>query len=470
MTGTLVPQSPERVDTRRLGAAGGAEAAAAPRQPRPSLAPTWRLVVLVALVGVGHFLVTTLTQSAVAGWLLLALDAACVGLAAWDASRLAAPARVRGSRAMPRLWSLAVAETMAVTITNRSRRSVRGRLYLPLPTPLETPVDQAAVSIPAGSTATARFGVTGRRRGRHHVDPLLLVVQSPLGLMRRRYAVCDPDVVSVYPNLYEARRLELAVRQRRDDVGMRRAKMLGIGTDFESLREYRPDDDFRMIDWHATARKQTPVARQYRIERNQSVVFLVDTGRLMAAPVGEIRRLDAALNAATAMAFACGRLDDRVGLVAFDESVHTRIPPARTKTDLILAAMCTMEPHRVESDYATAFRVAGGMKRSLIVLFTDLLEASASRRLLDAVPFLARHHLVVVASVLDPDFSAAIEAEPTSTAAAFEQSVALELESGRRLVVASLRRLGIEVVEAPLGRFSASLVDSYLRIKAHARI
>lgn len=110
------------------------------------------------------------------------------------------------------------------------------------------------------------------------------------------------------------------------------------------------------------------------------------------------------------------------------------------------------------------------MKRSLIVLFTDLLDAPASRRLLEAVPTLARHHLVVVASVLDPDFGAVLGDDPTTTAAAFEQSVALDLEAGHRFVVASLRRLGVEVVEAPLGRFSASLVDAYLRLKAHARL
>lgn len=470
MAGTIIPQSPGQVDLRRLGAHPEAGAGAGPRQPHPALAPTWRLAVLVAVVGLGHFVVTTLTHSPAAGWILLGLDAACVVVAVLDVRRLPQPGELVGTRRMPKLWSLGRSETMTVSVTNTSGRGVKGRLYLPLPAPLVTAVDSAAVSIAPGAFASAAFEVTGTRRGRHDVEPLMLDVASPLGFMRRRYAVCPTERVSVYPDLLEARRLELGVRQRRDDVGMRRAKMLGIGTDFESLREYRPDDDFRMIDWHATARKQTPVARQYRIERNQSVVFLVDTGRLMAAPVGPIRRLDAALNAATAMAFACGRLDDRVGLVAFDDRVHTRMPPARNKTDLILAAMCTMEPRRVEPDYALAFRVAGGMKRSLIVLFTDLLEPSASTRLLDAVPTLARHHLVVVASVLDPDVDAAIYDEPASVAAAFEQSVALGLESGRRLAVAGLRRLGVEVVEAPLERFSASLVDRYLRLKAHARL
>lgn len=425
---------------------------------------------LVAVVGAGHFAVTAITHSPAAGWILLGLDAACLAGAVVDARRLPLPVQLTGVRRTPKLWSLRVTETMVVSVTNSSRRPVSGRLYLPLPAPLVTKADSVGITIEPGAYTSATFEVTATRRGRHDVEPLLLDVTSPLGLMRRRYAVCPAERVSVYPDLHEARRLELGVRQRRDEVGMRRATVLGIGTDFESLREYRPDDDFRLIDWHATARKQTPVARQYRIERNQSVVFVVDTGRLMAAPVGLIRRLDAALNAATAMAFACGRLDDRVGLVAFDERVHTRMPPARNKADLILAAMCTMEPRRVESDYALAFRVAGGMKRSLIVLFTDLLDASASRRLLEAVPTLARHHLVVVASVLDPDFDAVLGDDPTTTAAAFEQSVALDLEAGHRFVVASLRRLGVEVVEAPLGRFSASLVDAYLRLKAHARL
>lgn len=467
---SLAPQSASRVDRRKLALGAPAAVDDRVRQPRPSLAPTWRLAVLLGVVGAAHFVMTTITHSAVAGWLLLGLDAACLGIAAWDVSRLPPPSKLGGTRRSPKLWSLRVPEQLTVTVTNTSRRTVRGRLVLPLPAPLVTGVDTVRLRVPKRSYASATFEVTGIRRGRHSVEPLELDVASPLGLMRRRYGLCRHDVISVYPNLYEARRLEVSVKRRRDDVGLRRAHMLGIGTDFESLREYRPDDDFRMIDWHATARKGVLIARSYRIERNQNVVFVVDTGRLMAAPVGPIRRLDAALNAATAMAFACGQFDDRVGLVAFDSKLHTRIDPARNKTDVILAAMCSMEPRRVESDYALAFRIAGGAKRGLIVLFTDLLEESASRRLLEAMPTLARRHFVVVASVLDPDFTDTIEQPPQSTMAAFRQAVAIDLVRRRREVVGNLRRLGVDVVEAPPQEFSASLVDAYLRIKSRAKV
>ena len=442
--------------------------------PGARFAPTGRLALVLAALAVANVALVLPGEA----FLLVAADAVVLAFALVDARALPAPADVAATRTRPRLLSLRVPSRVDVTVTNAGRHRVRGRLRIPLPGPLVAESDTLPLVVaPLRGETTVTFTVTGRRRGRHTCPPLVLEADGPLGLVRRRYPVAGEDEVAVYPNLKDAKRWEIASRRhRREEAGLRVTRMLGLGTDFESLRDYRPDDDFRQIDWHATARRGIPVARQYRIERNQSVLFLVDAGRLMAAPLGDEgllgapSRLDVALNAATAMAYVCGALEDRVGLVVFDEEVRWCLPPARAQTDVVLAAMCTTQPRRVESDYALAFRIAGGVKRSLVVLFTDLLEGAAARPLLDATPSLTRRHLVVAASVLDPDVEAAVGEPPRDTAGAFRQAVAVETVRARSAVVAQLHRRGVEVVEAPRARFPPALVDTNLRLKMPGRL
>lgn len=475
-------------------------------QPRPRWLPTWRLALLLAALGVANLVITSVSSLPRAGWILLAADVVALTFAVADATALPSARQVWGRRIRPQILSLRVVETVTIVIENESRRRVRGRLRFPLPDALVTPEDTVDVRIPRRGYAAFGFRVVGLRRGRHRCLPLELRVRSPAGLLVRRYAIAPEEMVPVYPNVKEARRIDLAVRRRRnDDVGLRRTRLLGIGTDFDSLRDYRPDDDFRLIDWHATARRGSPVARQYRIERNQNVLFLVDSGRLMASPIttppladigpgddpdiadevserlradrsafgrvtAPVRRLDVALNAATAMAYVCSSLDDRVGMVAFDSTMRVEIAPGRRSRDAILAAMCTLEPRRVESDYALAFRIAGSMRRALVVVFTDLLEDAAAGPLLAAVPALSRHHLVLVASVVDPDIEEVATRPPANADDAYRQAVALDLIHRHGLAVHRLRSLGVGVVEAPPRRFSPSLVDAYLRLKAQARL
>ncbi|MCC7077789.1 MAG: DUF58 domain-containing protein, partial [Acidimicrobiia bacterium] len=451
-----------------------------PPPPRPRWLPTWRLAVVLAALGVAHLVIVSVVRVTASGWLLLAADAVVVTFAIADSATLPPSRLVWGRRLRPQLLSLRVVETVAIRIENESRRRLRGALRFALPDALVTPKDTVDVTVPKRGHTTVRFRVVGLRRGRHECLPLELRVPSAARLLVRRYAITTRDVVPVYPNVKEAQRIDLALRRRRnDDAGLRHTRLLGIGTDFDSLRDYRPDDDFRLIDWHATARRGSPVSRQYRIERNQNVLFLVDAGRLMAAPIttppladigpgddpdiadevsahlredrlafgrvtAPVRRLDVALNAATAMAYVCSSLDDRVGMVAFDSDMQVEIPPGRRSRDALLAAMCSLEPRRVESDYALAFRVAGGMRRALVVVFTDLLEDAAAGPILSAVPALARHHLVLVASVIDPDIEAAATHGPRSGEAAYRQAVALDLVQRHEIAVRRLRALGVD--------------------------
>lgn len=313
-----------------------------------------------------------------------------------------------------------------------------------------------------------------RRRGRHRLGPPVARVVGPLGLGRWDHRGADETEVVVYPDLPGARRLALAVRQGRfGGEGRRRRGPLGLGTDFESVRDYTPDDDIRQVNWRVTARVARPMSNQYRVDQDRDIVCVVDAGRLMAAPLPGPEpqtRLDAALDAVTAVALVADELGDRCGAVAFDASIRRRISPRRRAGHSVVEALFDLEPTGVDSDYELAFRTVGRAKRSLVLVLTDLLEEGAARPLLDAIPVLARRHAVVVATVADPDLAATVGTAPANPLDAYAASVAVEVLDGRAEVVHKLVKAGAEVVEAPPDQLAAACVAAYLRLKSRARV
>jgi uncharacterized protein (DUF58 family) len=313
--------------------------------------------------------------------------------------------------------------------------------------------------------------LTPLRRGRHTLGAVAARTQGPLGLGRWHHPGEGEDEVLVYPDLPSARRMALAVRQGRfREQGRLTRGPLGLGTDFESIRDYVPDDDIRQVNWRATERMQRPMSNQYRVEQDREVTLLIDSGRLMAAPLGDRTRLDAAIDAAVTVALVADAVGDRCGTVAFDDTIRRRLSPRRGGADAVVHALFDLEPRAVDADYELAFQTVEGAKRSLIVVFCDLLEESAARPLVDAVPVLARRHSVLVASVRDPDLDAQLETEPAVPPDVYGQAMALDVLAARARVAHGLERAGARVLEAPAGSLPAACVRAYLQAKARARL
>lgn len=321
---------------------------------------------------------------------------------------------------------------------------------------------------PAEGQGGLSGSIIARRRGRHTLPAPAVRVTGPLGLASWTHRVGEDADVLVYPDLPGARRLAVRVRQGRfGQEGLRRGP-LGLGTEFESVRDYLPDDDVRQVNWRATARLGRPMSNQYRVERDRDVVLVIDAGRLMAAPLRHGTRLDAALDAAVAVAAVAEELGDRCGAIAFAGEVTRVLSPRRRATDAVVRALFDLEPTSVDSDYAAAFLRVGDSKRAFALVLTDLLEERAVRPLLDALPMLARRHAVTVASAADPDLAEILAAEPRKPLDVYRASVALDVVAARRRVESLLRHAGADVLEAPESALPAACVRAYLRAKARA--
>jgi uncharacterized protein (DUF58 family) len=307
------------------------------------------------------------------------------------------------------------------------------------------------------------------------VGPITLRVPGPWKLAARQSDVELPGVVRVYPAFASRREAELRIeRARLLEVGLRSARGRGGGTDFESLREYQPDDDYRRIDWAATARAGKPITRLYRAERNQTVIILVDVGRLMAGKVAGVPRLEHAIDAAMALTTVATRLGDRTGLVAFDRVVRAVVPPSARggQVAAITEGLHDLHPVLAESDYRGAFAntLARFRRRALLVVLTDLAEEAAAESLLPALPLVARDHLVVVAAVRDPVVVTWSTRPPTTAGEAYRQAAALDALASRARLRRKLAALGATVVDERPGRLAGTLADVYLDVKATGRL
>lgn len=308
------------------------------------------------------------------------------------------------------------------------------------------------------------------RRGRLEVPAPHLRVAGPLGLAGWGGSAGPAVELDVYPDLPGARRLARAARGGRLHAESRRRGPLGLGTEFESVREYHDDDDVRHVNWRATQRLGRPMTNQFRVERDRDVVCLVDCGRLLAAPVGSATRLDVCVDVALAVAAAADELGDRAGLIAFDDDLRRVVPPRRRGARDLLVALHDLEPRPVESDYRRAFAEVGGAKRAFVLILTDLVEPAAAQPLAQALPLLVRRHAVAVGSVADPDLAAILTTAPVTPAEAFRQVVAADVDRERAEVAARLRGAGAQVVEATADTFAAACVRAYLVAKSRARL
>jgi uncharacterized protein (DUF58 family) len=430
--------------------------------------PTRRL----ALVAVLASIVVIALDS---GWGFLAVEAALVVAALIDWALASRPAAIEIIRDLPEVLVLNATGTITWTVTNTTGRRQRLAFADELAPSLGAGTRRARVTVPARGLAEVRTELRPTRRGRFEIAGLTVRIDGPLGLASRQSTRRLVSVLRVYPPFKSRDEAELRINRARIlEVGLRSAQGRGGGTEFDQLREYSVDDEFRRIDWSATARAGKAIVRTYRAERNQTVISLLDNGRVMAGRVDGVPRVEHAMDAVMMLTAVATRLGDRAGMVVFDREVRSVVPPAHSREQLgrVTEAMYRLEPELAESDYLGAFAttLARFRRRAMLVLFTDLVEQAVGETLVPAMPLISRNHLVVVAAVQDPDVVRWAMSTPTDGSGAYRKAAAVQALEERRRTTARLRGLGATVVDAPPGRLAPLLADAYLKVKATGRL
>lgn len=402
-------------------------------------------------------------------WELLGAAAGAVLFLGVAADALAGPASsdVRVRRILPDHLSLRTPGEITYEIENVSGRTLRVGI-LETPTPhIQWAIDELLDTVDARERRVAIRSVLPRQRGRAHLSSLYVWYENSLGLLRRRLVIAADSEIRVFPDLSAVERYgALHVRNRLVEAGLRRMRLRGNGTQFESLREWTAGDSFRSIDWKATARRGRTIVAQYEVERAQRLMIVLDAGRLMTARAGQQRKFDYAVTAALSLATIAGLASDAVGLVAFAQDIILAEAPRAALAGLA-ERVADLEPRFEESDYAAAFAYlrAHLHKRTLVVLFTDMIDPAAQSSVLAEMGSMARHHAILCVFMNDAAIEARLSREPLTSQDVYETSVALTLRAERSAARAELERLGVHAIDVPAERLTTTLIDEYLRVK-----
>jgi uncharacterized protein (DUF58 family) len=404
-----------------------------------------------------------------------------------------------------RTWSNAPAldsrTEIELTIENMGRTIVDCRLVDDLPAALTgvqaEPPTHRLTAFPR-VPAKLRYTVMPEQRGDTETGWLYVRYRSPLGLTERWAKARLVQQVRVYPALRtgEEQQIFLA-RSRQIDLQLRQARQRGLGRDFESLREYREGDDLRDICWTATARRGTPITRQYQIERSQAVWIVLDCGRLMRSRVtptqvqarnltgiSGVAATPAAGNAHSKLDFACTTAvalaqlalfsGDRVGLLAYGQGIQQRLLPGRGATHLrqMIEALAVVRAEEGEADHLRATAILNRLqpRRSLILWITDLAETAMRPEVIDGAMQLLRRHVLLFVAMAQPEIDLIAQARPANLAQMFRAAAAQEMAGRRELLLARLHEQGALTLDIHPEFLTSSVLNHYLTVKERAMV
>ncbi len=357
-----------------------------------------------------------------------------------------------------------------VVLRNAGRVSIRATATDDVPVELRNEPAVVSMGARAGLEGRARYEFLPHQRGDMHVGRLFLKYQSPLELAERWSAADLATTVRVYPNLEQAKRQTIYLtRARQIELEKRLLRQRGMGREFESLREYREGDEFRDICWTASSRRGKLVTKLHQMERSQAVWLVIDCGRLTRARIGELSKLDYAVDAALCLAQLAMYSGDKVGLLAYGRQIKSRVGVGRGPAHMraLLEQLAVMQEEVSEADHLRAAGAVLGLqkRRGLVIWLTDLTETAMTPEVIEAASQMLSRHLLLFAVIAQPDLTAMAMRRPKSSDEMFESMAALDMVQRRELLLARLRERGALAMEITPHALSTALLNHYLMIK-----
>lgn len=423
------------------------------------------------LVAIGLIPLTLSWEHPWLRWVTLAYDSALLLLAIVDARRSRLPTGVRIQREFNGRFAVGAETEVHIKIQNNTPRAIALMVKDEYPPQMKISGERSAqIRVEAQTAAALVYGLTPPKRGRFEFGTTAVRFLSQFNLVWCETTIGKPEAVKVYPNMRRAREAELKALGARSLVSAhRKSSWRGEGREFESLRDYVRGDELRHISWSATARRGKLTTRQYQIERDQTILIVLDAGRLMTARIEQESKLDSAVHATLALMSAAARAGDNAGLMVFGRRIKAYLPPNRGRDhmDAALEALHAVEPEMIEPSYSRAFEfvAANSKRRSLVVLLTDLVDEEGSKELLTSLRLLRPRHLPLVVTIADRDLKAVVANVPTTGKDLFTQSVAEEIIHHREAALRLVESQGGLALDVTAAALAPSLLEKYMQVK-----
>ena len=336
--------------------------------------------------------------------------------------------------------------------------------------------EQFSTKLRPQSNTEFKYEYVAAQRGKVDLNTVYLKVFSPLRLWRVYHEIPTHSSVNVYPDIQQISEYDLLARTNRLSLlGMRRSRSIGQDNEFERLRDYTQDDNYKHIDWRSTARRQKLTVRDYQANQSQQIIFMIDCGRMMTGTHEKTDMIDHAINSMLMLSYVALRRGDSVGLITFSNKVHNFIPPKAGVKHInrLLHATFDQSATHVESRFDEAFLYLRNKcpKRSLVVTITNLIDEINSSQVKRHMSVLTGRHLPLAVLLRDHSMFDPVEEFENAPPAfkddhLFEAAAAASILNWRNQLINDLKHQGVLTMDVFPEGLTADLVNQYLEIKA----
>jgi uncharacterized protein (DUF58 family) len=313
------------------------------------------------------------------------------------------------------------------------------------------------------------------KRGEYSFGGVNAFVNSPIGLLARRFRYSQNKMVPVYPSYIQMRKFELlAISNRLSETGVKKIRRIGHNMEFELIKEYISGDDFRTINWKATARKNHLMVNHYQDERSQQVYSLIDKGRVMQMPFDGMSLLDYAINATLVISNIAIKKSDKAGLMTFQDKVGVLVPASRNSNQMgkILEVLYKQKTAFRETDFSIVYNHIRKKisQRSLLILYTNFESMYGLHRQLPFLKGLTNLHLVVVVFFENTEMKSLLENPAEDLRGVYHKAIAEKISLEKKLIVKELTKNGIQAVLTTPQNLTVDTINKYLELKSRGWI
>ncbi len=399
------------------------------------------------------------------------IDLAFIALVVGDLAFLAGRCPIDVDRQMQRAASIAKPHSVTLVLDNSSKKYFRLEVCDDLPEELLAEPPNHSVTLPPRKRLEIEYLLTATRRGAFNLEKVYLRVFSRLGFWVRHVDRKCASTLHVYPDMKQISEYAILARtDRLSLIGVRRTRRLGQDNNFERLRDYTPDDNYKHIDWRSTARRQKLTVKQFQSDQSQRVFFLLDCGRMMTNQYNGLSLLDYALNSILMLSYVALKQGDSVGMLCFSDTIHDFVPlrGGGSQMNRILHAGFDRFPSLVQSRFDQAFLHLSThcRRRSMVVLVTNVVDDVSANQVTSYLSNLSGRHLPVLALMRDHRMFDAADNPSIDETVMYRSAAAAQILSWRHDVLRRLQGDSVLVVDAFPEDLTSPLVNQYLQAKA----
>jgi len=382
---------------------------------------------------------------------------------------------INARRLLPDKFSNSDQNPVPITITNSYNFKTFCDVIDELPLQFQKRDFSYQVSLIPNEIHNFEYLVRPVDRGEYYFGHLNIYVSTPLKVIKRKFQFQNEQMVMVYPSIIQMQKYDfLAISNSLTQMGLKKIRRIGNTSEFEQIKEYVQGDDFRTINWKATAKRAELMVNQYQDEKSQPIYSVIDTGRVMKMPFNGLKLLDYAINSTLAFSNVALKKHDKVGMLSFSKKIETFLPAIHKLTYLnrILENLYNIDTQFSDSDYGLLYAQLKRKvtHRSLLLLYTNFEHISALKRQMPYLQAISKKHVLVVVLFENTELSTIIKEHAEDLQSIYHKTIAEKFAFEKRLMVKELQKHGIQSVLTTPENLTINTINKYLEIKARGLI